>query len=409
MHSAPFVSFRRIALLVAGLSMFGPFAIDAVFPAFPRIGSQFGLDKLALQQVISVYLLAYALMSLVHGALSDALGRKRVIVGGLLVFIAASVGCALARDMPTLLFFRALQGMSAGVGYIIGRAVIRDLYAGDEAQRLMSQVSMIFSIAPAIAPIIGGWLLGWGNWPLIFWFLVGFSALLLAATLRWLPETHPPQARLALKPLSLARDYVAIARNGRFLRLAGAGALGFGGLFLYIASAPAVIIDLLGLGERDFAWLFVPTIAGMSLGAWVSGRSAGRISGERAIACGFAVLALSVLWNVGYNLSTDTPQVPWAMLGLSLHAFGTALIFPVLTLRILDMYPRQRGSASSMQAFSVLVTNTLVAGVLSPLLSHHGLHLALGAAAFIAAAGLLWWLELRTITRSGKRAPDQGQ
>lgn len=409
MHSAPFVSFRRIALLVAGLSMFGPFAIDAVFPAFPRIGSQFGLDKLALQQVISVYLLAYALMSLVHGALSDALGRKRVIVGGLLVFIAASVGCALARDMPTLLFFRALQGMSAGVGYIIGRAVIRDLYAGDEAQRLMSQVSMIFSIAPAIAPIIGGWLLGWGNWPLIFWFLVGFSALLLAATLRWLPETHPPQARLALKPLSLARDYLQIARNGRFLRLAGAGALGFGGLFLYIASAPAVIIDLLGLGERDFAWLFVPTIAGMSLGAWVSGRSAGRISGERAIACGFAVLALSVLWNVAYNLSTDTPQVPWAMLGLSLHAFGTALIFPVLTLRILDMYPRQRGSASSMQAFSVLVTNTLVAGVLSPLLSHHGLHLALGAAAFIAAAGLLWWLELRAITRSGKCAPDQGQ
>ena len=299
--------------------------------------------------------------------------------------------------------------MSAGVGYIIGRAVIRDLYAGDEAQRLMSQVSMIFSIAPAIAPIIGGWLLGWGNWPLIFWFLVGFSVLLLAATLRWLPETHPPQARLALKPLSLARDYLQIARNGRFLRLAGAGALGFGGLFLYIASAPAVIIDLLGLGERDFAWLFVPTIAGMSLGAWVSGRSAGRISGERAIACGFAVLALSVLWNVGYNLSTDTPQVPWAMLGLSLHAFGTALIFPVLTLRILDMYPRQRGSASSMQAFSVLVTNTLVAGVLSPLLSHHGLHLALGAAAFIAAAGLLWWLELRAITRSGKRAPDQGQ
>lgn len=411
MHSASSVSFRRIALLVAGLSMFGPFAIDAVFPAFPRIGSQFALDKLALQQVISVYLLAYALMSLVHGALSDALGRKRVIVGGLLVFIAASVGCALAPDMPTLLFFRALQGVSAGVGYIIGRAVIRDLYAGDEAQRLMSQVSMIFSIAPAIAPIIGGWLLGWGNWPLIFWFLVAFSALLLAATLRWLPETHPPQARLALKPLSLARDYVLIARNGRFLRLAGAGAgaLGFGGLFLYIASAPAVIIDLLGLGERDFAWLFVPTIAGMSLGAWVSGRSAGRISGERAIAAGFAVMAVSVLWNVGYNLSTDTPQVPWAMLGLSLHAFGSALIFPVLTLRILDMYPRQRGSASSMQAFSVLVTNTIVAGVLSPLLSHHGLHLALGAAGFITAAGLLWALELRTIARSGKHTPDQGQ
>lgn len=407
MHTASPVSFRRIALLVAGLSMFGPFAIDAVFPAFPRIGTQFAVDNLALQQVISVYLLAYALMSLVHGALSDALGRKRVIVAGLLVFIAASIGCALATDMTTLLLFRALQGMSAGVGYIIGRAVIRDLYAGDQAQRLMSQVSMIFSIAPAIAPIIGGWLLGWGNWPLIFWFLVGFSSLLLLVTLVWLPETHPPEARLALEPVSLARDYVLIARNGRFLRLAGAGALSFGGLFLYIASAPAVIIDLLGMGERDFAWLFIPTIAGMSLGAWFSGRSAGRISGERAIAAGFAVLLLSVVWNVGYNLWTDTPQVPWAVLGLPLHAFGTALIFPVLTLRILDMYPRQRGSASSMQAFSVLAVNTIVAGVLSPLLSRHGLYLALGAAAFIAAGGLLWWLELRAMARSGKAVADR--
>lgn len=399
----------RMALLLAGLSMFGPFAIDAVFPAFPRIGADFGVDKVALQQVISVYLLTYALMSLFHGALSDALGRKRVIVGGLVVFIAATVGCALAPDMPTLLLFRALQGMSAGVGYIIGRAVIRDLYQDDDAQRLMSQVSMIFSIAPAIAPVIGGWILGWGNWHLIFWFLVAFSSLLLAITLAWLPETHPPHARLPLRPLTLARDYLAIARNTRFLRLAGAGALGFGGLFLYIASAPAFVIDLLGKGEQDFAWLFVPTIAGMTLGAWFSGRSAGRLSGDRAIALGFAVLAASVLWNVGYHALAERPQAPWAVLNLPLHAFGTAVMFPVLSLRILDMYPRQRGSASSMQAFSVLVTNTLVAGVLSPLLSHSGLALALGAAAFIAAAALLWLLECRVQARSGTAAGDQGQ
>ena len=409
MQAVQQISFRRIALLLAGLSMFGPFAIDAVFPAFARIGNDLGADKLAMQQVISVYLVAYAVMSLAHGALSDALGRKRVIVAGLSLFIAASVGCALATDMPTLLLFRALQGMSAGVGYIIGRAVIRDLYAGDDAQRLMSQVSMIFSIAPAIAPIIGGWLLGWGSWHLIFWFLVAFSSLLLLVTLVLLPETHPPAARLPLRPAALARDYLAIAGNRRFLRLAGAGALGFGGLFLYIASAPAVIVDQLGLGERDFAWLFVPTIAGMSLGAWASGRSAGRISGERAIALGFAVLAASVVWNVGYHLVVSVPTVPLAVLGLSLHAFGTALIFPVLSLRILDMYPRQRGSASSMQAFSVLVTNTVVAGVLSPLLSHSGLSLALGAAGFISGAGLLWMLELRAANRSGKPDADQGQ
>jgi DHA1 family bicyclomycin/chloramphenicol resistance-like MFS transporter len=143
--SAP-VSTRRLALLLGGLAMFGPFSIDTIFPAFPQIGAQFTADKLAMQQTISVYLLAYAAMSLVHGPLSDALGRKRVILGGLALFALASVGCALATSLPQLLAFRALQGLSAGVGLIVGRAVIRDVLHGHDAQRLMSQVSMIFGI-----------------------------------------------------------------------------------------------------------------------------------------------------------------------------------------------------------------------------------------------------------------------
>src|SRR5690606_35736835 len=148
------ISLRRLALLLAGLAMFGPFSIDTIFPAFPQLGGQLGADKLALQQTISVYLIAYAVTSVVHGPLSDAFGRRRVIIAGLAVFTLASVGCALSTDLTTLLVFRALQGLSAGVGLIVGRAVIRDVLDGDDAQRLMSQVSMIFGIAPAIAPII---------------------------------------------------------------------------------------------------------------------------------------------------------------------------------------------------------------------------------------------------------------
>ena len=148
-NPAPAISIRRLALLLGGLAMFGPFSIDTIFPAFPAMGTQFGADKLAMQQTISAYLIAYALMSLVHGPLSDAIGRRRVIIGGLSVFTVASVGCALSTDLSTLLAFRALQGLSAGVGLIVGRAVIRDVLHGDDAQRLMSQVSMIFGIAPA--------------------------------------------------------------------------------------------------------------------------------------------------------------------------------------------------------------------------------------------------------------------
>ena len=256
---------RRLSLILAGLAMIGPFSIDTMFPAFARMGAQFGADKLAMQQTISVYLLAYAAMSLVHGALSDALGRRRVILGGLVVFLLASVGCALATTLPQLLAFRALQGLSAGVGLIVGRAVIRDVLHGDDAQRLMSQVSMIFGIAPAVAPVLGGWLLGWHRWPAIFWFLVAFAAVLIVAVWRGLPETHPPAARLPLRPPVLLRGYLEMARNPRFLRLSMAAALNFGALFLYIASAPAFVLDLLRLREQQFGWFFIPMIGGMML------------------------------------------------------------------------------------------------------------------------------------------------
>lgn len=388
-------STRRLALLLGGLAMFGPFSIDTIFPAFPQIGAQLGADAVAMQQTISVYLIAYALMSIVHGPLSDAIGRRRVILGGLVVFAGASAGCALARDLPTLLAFRALQGLSSGVGLIVGRAVIRDVLHGPDAQRLMSRVSMIFGIAPAIAPIIGGWILGWSRWPLIFWFLVAFAVVLLAATWAVLPETHPPDARLPFVARSLLRDYAAIFTNPRFQRLAAASAFNFGALFLYIASAPAFVLDLLRLDgrhlhETQFAWFFVPTIGGMVLGAFVSGRAAGRMAGERLVLLGFAAGALAMLYNVAYNLVVPVPEVPWAVLPMTLHAFGIALVFPVLTLAILDMYPRHRGSASSLQAFTSLVMNAVIAGVVSPLISGNARHLAYAAAAMLLVAYAFW-------------------
>ena len=392
---------RRLALLLAGLSMFGPFAIDAIFPAFPAMGADLGADKLAMQQTISVYLIAYALMSLAHGPLSDILGRRRVILAGLVVFILASVGCALSGDLATLLVFRALQGLSAGVGLIVGRAVIRDLLQGPDAQRLMSQVSMIFAAAPAFAPVIGGWLLGWGRWPLIFWFLVGFSVLLLLATWRWLPETLPREARLPAAPRALVRDYVYIFLNPRFQRLAAAGAFNFAALFLYIASAPAFVLDLLKLDERQFGWFFIPMISGMMLGAFVSGRAAGRVSGTRLANIGFAVGGVAMACNIGYCLLAPSLQLPWAVLPMTLNAFGIALVFPILTLAILDMYPRQRGSASSLQAFTGLVLNAVIAGAISPLVSDNALHMALLAACFMLI-GLGFW---RWEARRNKRPP----
>jgi DHA1 family bicyclomycin/chloramphenicol resistance-like MFS transporter len=403
-HSVP--SSRRLALLLGGLAMFGPFSIDTIFPGFPAIGAALGADPFRMQQTISVYLAAYALMSIVHGPLSDALGRRPVILGGLAVFAAASAGCALSTGFGELLAWRALQGLSAGVGIIVGRAVIRDVLHGDDAQRLMSQVSMIFGIAPAVAPVVGGWLLGWQRWPAIFWFLVAFSLALLAATWLALPETHPKPARLSPAPRALLRDYAAIFMNPRFQRLAAAASFNFGALFLYIASAPAFVLQLLRLDgrhlrENEFAWFFLPMISGMMLGALVSGRMAGRVPGATQIRIGFACCGVAMAANLAYNALATTLDVPWALAPIMLNAFGIALVFPILTLAILDMYPRQRGSASSLQAFTGLVCNAVIAGALSPLLSASGLHLAAGATVFAFLAWLVWYGEMR----AGARLP----
>ncbi len=380
----------RLALILAGLAMFGPFSIDTVFPAFTAMARDLGVGKVAMQQTISVYLLGYAAMSLFHGPVSDAVGRRKVLLSGIVVFTLASVGAALSTDMATMLVFRALQGLSAGCGLIVGRAVIRDCLQGDDAQRLMSQVTMIFSLAPAIAPIVGGWILGVGEWHTIFWFLAGFGVVLLAMTWWGLPETHPPEARRPLSPSGLARDYGHMLRNRTFRLLALAGTFNFGALFVYVASAPAFVMDILGLGEQDFGWFFAPTIAGMMIGSFLNGRAAGRVSGRRLVEIGFLCCGVAAAYNIGYNALVDTPTLPWAVLPTALGAFGIALVFPIVTLAILDMYPNQRGGASSMQAFVGLLSNAAIAGLVSPLVSADPLHLALASAAFTVAAYALW-------------------
>ena len=240
-------------------------------------------------------------MSLFHGPLSDALGRKPVILAGIAIFTLASIGCALSTTMTQMLFFRIVQGLSAGVGLIVGRAIVRDALDGDDAQRLMSNISMIFGVAPAIAPIIGGWILGWSNWQAIFWFLSLFGVVILVATAMTLPESHPVEKRLPLNVKALTTVYKSIIVNRRFRLLALAGTANFGALFLYITSAPAFVLDMLKHNEQQFGYFFVPTIAGMVIGAYFSGRAAGKMSGVRLANIGFLFCGISAAFNIPYN------------------------------------------------------------------------------------------------------------
>jgi Bcr/CflA subfamily drug resistance transporter len=275
-RSAP----RGIAILLASLSALGPFSIDTYLPSFQNIAQTLGASQLEVQQTLSIYLLSFALMTLWHGAIADRFGRRRVILIALALFALASAGCAFATRIEHLWFWRAMQGITAGAGIVISRAIVRDLFDGAPAQRLMSQITMMFALAPAIAPVIGGWLQTLFGWRSVFIFLVLATSALLLACWKLLPETLPPEKRQSLHPRYLGRTYWQVFTSPPFLFACAALSLNFAGFFIYVLSAPVFLMTHLGIHETGFLWLFGPAMAGLMLGSWLSGRLAGRSLSE---------------------------------------------------------------------------------------------------------------------------------
>jgi DHA1 family bicyclomycin/chloramphenicol resistance-like MFS transporter len=355
---------RAMTLLLAALAMIGPFSIDTYLPSFPDLAASLAATPLEVQQSLSFYLAPYALMMLWHGALSDALGRRPVILAGLACYLLASAACIFATRIEELWLFRALQGLSAGVGLSIGRAVVRDLYEGAAAQRLLAHVNTVFALAPAVAPICGGFLQAAFGWRAVFVLLTVLATLLWFACWRLLPETLAPEKRQSLHPLSLLTAYRRVFTDARFLAATVAIACAFSGIFIYILSAPVFVMSHLGLGPTEFGWLFVPVTTGMMAGSALAARWAGHAP-YRLLRRGFALMVLAAAANLFFcKLS---PAFPWAMLALPLYTIGMAVVMPGLTLLALDRFPERRGMASSCQGFIHVGGNALAAGFLAPL------------------------------------------
>jgi len=378
-----------LAALLAALSMIGPFSVDLYLPSFPAIGREFAVPPIAVQQTLSSYLFAFAFMMLWHGALSDALGRRPIVLGSLVIYSLGTLGCAIAGNIESLWLFRALQGLSAGAGVVVARAIIRDRFHGADAQRVMSQVTLVFGMAPAIGPVLGGLILEWFGWRATFWVLLALVFVVFTWALRALPETLPREARQRLHPQTLWRNYRTILSRLDFLLLALVPACNFCAFFIYIAAAPKFIFDLLGLTSLSFAWLFVPMIAGIMAGASVSGRLAGRISPLRTVRLGYAVMFIGVAVNLAV-CALLPPGVPTNVVSIMIFTVGSSITMPSVTLVVLDLFPASRGMASSLQGFTQFTLSGIAAGTIAPLVSHSLATLALAMAAFTLAGYSLW-------------------
>jgi DHA1 family bicyclomycin/chloramphenicol resistance-like MFS transporter len=381
-----------LPVLLALLGMLGPFSIDTYIPAFSGIARSLGATPVEMQQTLSAYLFGFAFMNLFHGALSDSFGRRPVVLWGIAVFTLASVGCALSQSIGQLVFFRALQGLSTGAGIVVSRAVIRDVFPPAQAQKVMSQVTIYFGVAPAIAPLVGGWLFVHLDWHSIFWFLTAVGVLLWVCNYKLLPETLPAPLRQSFNVPHLMRGYRLLLADPRFLLLALASGVPFNGMFLYVLAAPEFLGTLLGLAPSQFFWFFLLNIAGIMSGALFSGRLAGRIPPKHQIRHGFLIMTVVAVLNLLANMLWPA-HAAWAMFPIAIFAFGWALMVPVVTLLVLDLHPERRGMASSLQAVVGSATNGVVAGVLAPLVMHSTVLLAT-ASLLMMGVGLMAWMYL---------------
>lgn len=370
-----------LSLVLAGLAALAPFAIDTYLPAFPGLELALVASPLELQQSLTFYLLPYALMTLWHGAISDSIGRITTIKWGLGVFVVASIGCAFANNIETLWFFRVLQGLSGGAGNVVARAMVRDLFEGPQAQRVMATVQMLFGIAPAVAPIIGGLLLGI-HWQAIFVFLALYAAISLWAAVRYLPETMPKAKRMPLSAKKVLSSYRLIFSDKQFNLVVLASAANFAAFFIYVLASPVFLVKHLGLSDQQFGYMFIPTVCGMVLGSYLAKRAAGVYTSQQVLKVAYAWMGAMVLLNLVVCLNLAVSPL-CNILPVALFNVGMALAMPILSLAALDRHAKIRGTAASGQAFVQMLLSTVSAGLIVPLVWAEPFGLAMAMAAYL--------------------------
>ena len=381
---------HHLTLIAAMLSMIGPFSIDAYLPSFPAIEASFDISRALLSQSMSVYLIAFAVSTLLWGPISDRVGRRLVILSSLLIYMAASIGCAYANDINNFLYFRTLQGFAASGGFIASRAMIRDAHNTENAHRAMSQVIMLFAVAPAIAPVLGALLQDHFGWRSVFWFLTFFGTLLFIMT-SFIKETLEKEHQQSLHPKSVIKIYTKIITHRQFIGLVLSISCSFSGLFLYIAGAPTVIYTFMELSSSDFGLLFIPIVSSLMIGAFTSGRLAHRWTKTRVIVTGFSIMTAGVMLNI-LQVTLIESSIFNIVGPLVVYVFGMSLINPAITVMCLDYFPKNRGAAASMQGFFQMLISASVAGIAVPLLQASQQHFVFGQIGFMFFALLFWFL-----------------
>ncbi len=382
-----------MALLLGLLSAIGPFAIDMYLPALPAIGKSLGADIGAVQMSLTAFFLSLGVGQLLYGPISDMVGRKPPLYAGLALFAVASVGCALATDIQTLIVLRFVQGLGAAAGMAIPRAVVRDLHTGTDAARLMSLLMLVFSVSPILAPLAGSAVIGLTGWRGVFWTVTIAAVAGLALIFAQLEETRPRSERVESSVRSALSAYWLLLRDWHYLGLVFIGSFALAGFFTYLANSSFVMIDHYGLSPTMYSIAFGVNAAAFIAASQFTGALGERYGLARVVKCAVAASAIVMLSMFGY-FAAGGEQL-WVLIVLYFIASGfMGLVIPTTSVLALEAHGTIAGTASALLGTLQMLTGALMMALVGLFTDGRPLPMVAGMAAGALIALVLTWMTL---------------
>jgi DHA1 family bicyclomycin/chloramphenicol resistance-like MFS transporter len=394
---------QRLIVLLAALVAFGPLSIDMYLPSLPNIGRDLAATESQVQMTIGIFLGGLFFGMLFYGPLSDHFGRRRLLIGGIILYLIASLGCALSPDIIQLQFWRLLQALGGASASVLGRAIVRDIFPLRDAAKVLSLMHLVTMLATLVAPLMGGYLMLLAGWRSLFLLLMAFAAICLLAVIWKIPETHPDATQENTLSMVL-RSYLSMFTQPLAIGYVLCTGLCFGGMFAFISASPFVYIQYFGISEQHYAWLFSLNISGIILLTLFNSKLVTRLRPQRMLVGATLICALAGSL-LGLAALFSLASLPLMVVAVVCYISTTGMIGANCLACLLAAYPQQAGSAAGLAGAMQFGAGCLCSALVSAL--HDGSPLPMCLTMLVAGIGSLLAFRLAQYHEAKKNQPPR--
>lgn len=378
-----------LILVLGAIAALTPLAIDMYLPAMPEIARDLAVTPGQVQTTLAAYTAGFAIGQLIHGPISDSYGRRPVLIIGIAFFLVGAIVSALAVDIQTLTYVRAAQGFCGAAAAVVIQALVRDMFDREDFARTMSFITLVMTVAPLAAPMMGGYLAVWFGWRSIFWLLAAFAVLVIVLVVALIPETLAMDKRPPLRIGSTLRNYMKILRSGKSVGYIFASGFSFAGMFSFLTAGSFVYIDYYGVSVQNFGYLFGLNVVCLIVMTTINGKFVRKMGSER-------MLKIGLLIQLAAGIALIFGQVfDWGLWGTVIPVVffvGTISIVGSNSMAcVLSTYPELAGTASSLAGTMRFGTGTVVGGIVAAIPVHSAWPMTGAMAVCAILSALFYW------------------